>query len=253
MGIKRILLAVSSVVLFSFLHSCKIENMLETTGGEYDEQLVRDSLIGNSYVHVLEPDDKINLSIWDHDELSVGSIYSIYNANEVYGRWLLIDEDGYASLPRLGKIKLAGFTLSQAEKYLAGLYGKYLKYPIIEIQLLNNDVTVLGEVLHPGKYTINKERPSVVEVIAEAGGFDFYADKKNVKLIRHSADTSYQYVLDFTEMPPYFDQNLNVHSGDFIYVPAKNAKLTDKRVSVIIPFTAIVSSVILILTFVKQK
>ena len=253
MKIRRIFLLLFVLPVFLILHSCKVENLLEKTAGEYDEQLIADSLIDKAYTHVLEPDDKINLSIWDHDELSVGSIYSIYNANEVYGRWLLIDEDGYATLPRLGKIKLSGLTLSQAEKYLAGMYGKFLKYPIIEIQLLNNDVTVLGEVLHPGRYTFNKERPSIIEVLAEAGGFDFYADKKHVKLIRHSADTSYQYVLDLTSMPPYFDQNLNIHSGDFIYVPAKNAKKTDKRVSVIIPFTAIISSAILILTFIKQN
>jgi len=244
------------VILFSLFllltQSCKVENLFESATGEYAPQLVTDSLVLANHDYVLKPDDKINLSIWDHNELSVGSVYDIYDANEVYGRWLLIDKEGMANLPKLGLTKLGGMTLDQAKRYLSMRYGKFLKYPIVEVQVLNKQVTVLGEVKDPGNISIEKENTTLLECIGDAGGFEFYADKKYVKLIRHTSDTSYHYILDLTVMDPYVEHNLKVQNGDVIYVPATNAKITDRRVSVIIPFTAIVSSMILILTFFRK-
>ncbi len=250
--IKIRLVTILFFVLLITTQSCKINNLLEETTGKYDPQLVADSLVLTDNDYILKPDDKINLSIWDHNELSVGSIYGIYDANEVYGRWLLINKEGMANLPKLGLTKLAGMTLDQAEHYLSERYGKFLKYPIVEVQVLNKQVTILGEVKHPGNVEIEKENTTLLECIGSVGGFDFYADKEHVKLFRHSADTSYHYILDLTKMDPYLAHNLKVQNGDVIYVPATNSKLTDRRVSIIIPFTSIISSLILVLTFFRK-
>jgi len=247
----RLFVALFSVMLL-FMQSCKVENLFESVSGEYVPQLIADSLVLINSDYVLKPDDKINLSVWDHYELSVGSIYDIYDANEVYGRWVLLDKEGMANLPRLGLTKLGGMTLNQAKNYLSSRFGKFLKYPIVEVQILNKQVTILGEVKNPGNTVFEKENTSLLECIGDAGGFGYYADKKHVKLIRHSADTSYHYVLDLTLMNPFIAHNLKVQNGDVIYVPATNAKLIDRRVAVIIPFTAIVSSLILILTFFRN-
>ena len=65
---------------------------------------------------VLSPGDKISLSVWGHDELSVGSVHSVYSIPEEAGKWLQIDESGDANLPQIGKVKLEGLTLLKAEE-----------------------------------------------------------------------------------------------------------------------------------------
>jgi len=55
-----------------------------------------------NYEYKIKSDDKINLSIWDHDNMSVGSVYGIYNSNEVYGKWLMVDHEGLINLPKYG-------------------------------------------------------------------------------------------------------------------------------------------------------
>jgi len=246
---------VISILLFStfmVLNSCKVENLFEQGYATTDSKTIQDSLIDLHYEYVLKPDDKINLSVWNHDELSVGSVYSIYNANTVYGRWVMIDKEGYATLPKLGAVKLAGYTLSEAKAYLQKAYGKYLVNPVIEMNVLNREVTVLGDVLHPGNFILEKQQNNLLSIIAQAGGFNFYSDKRNIKITRRVGDTVKLYNLDLTQMTPYEQEHILLKNGDIVYVPAKKAKVTDKRVSVIIPISAVISSIILILSFLKK-
>jgi polysaccharide export outer membrane protein len=244
-----------SVLLFStllVLNSCKVENLFNQPYPTTDMQTIEDSLIDLQYEYVLKPDDKINLSIWNHDELSIGSVYSIYNANAVYGRWVMLNRAGYATLPKLGKVKLAGLTLSQAKTYLQKAYGKFLVNPIVELNVLNRQVTVLGDVLHPGNFNLEKEQNNLLSIIAEAGGFNFYADKRGVKITRRVADSVRMYKLDLTQMTPYQQENILLKNGDIIYVPAKKAKVTERKVSVIIPISTVISSIILVLSYLKK-
>lgn len=234
------------------LNSCKVENLFDQNYPTTDLQTVQDSLINLNYEYVIKPDDKINLSIWNHNELSVGSVYGIYDANPVYGRWLIIDKDGYARLPKLGAVKLAGFTISEAKNYLQKAYGKYLLKPIVEINVLNREVTVIGDVAHPGNFVLNKQQNNLLKLIAEAGGFNFYADKKNVKLTRTVADTVEIYNLDLTKLSPYQQKNILLKNGDIVYVPEKRAKVVDKRSTLLIPISTLATSIIIVLSFFRK-
>ena len=64
-----------------------------------------------NYQYRIRKDDKITISVWGQDELSVGSCYGIYNSNEVYGKWLMVDENGNIELPKLGSMKVLNVTL----------------------------------------------------------------------------------------------------------------------------------------------
>lgn len=207
----------------------------------------------SNYQYTLRKDDKINISVWDHDDLSVGSLYGIYNSNEVYGKWLILDNKGEVAVPKIGNIQLSGLTVLQAEEKLRNEYKKWIVNPIIELKVLNKEVTIIGELKTPGKYLLEKDQNTLIEIIGKAGDFDFYADKKHIQIIRNENGKSEKILIDLTGKNSYGFAGFNIHPGDVIYVPSRKGKHWDKRAgSTIVPIATVVSSIVLVLGIVKK-
>ncbi|MCD8186555.1 MAG: polysaccharide biosynthesis/export family protein [Rikenellaceae bacterium] len=66
----------------------------------------------------------------------------------------LVDRDGYINFPVLGRIKVGGMTKMEATEYIQNGVSEYLKDPTVNIRFLNFKVTVLGEVVRPGTYSV---------------------------------------------------------------------------------------------------
>lgn len=226
------------------LVSCKTQNLVypEVTTSEDSTLFFQAS----EKEHILKIDDKLNLSIHGHEDLSVGSVYGIYNANEVYGRWLLIDPDGMAALPRLGQTQLAGMTVSEAEDSLTAWYGKWIVNPIVRIRVLNRQISVLGEVKNPGILNLEKEQNSLAECIARTGDFDFYADKRKVKIVRMVNDTLKSFTVNLTTSDHAQYSKLSVKPGDIVYVPSRKGKVWDKRSGSIVTVTGVLTTIVVV-------
>src|SRR5690606_22386988 len=61
-----------------------------------------------------------------------------------------IDANGEIDFPKVGKVKLAGKTRTQAMDFLRGEVAKFIVDPGISMVVRNFRVTVLGEVARPG-------------------------------------------------------------------------------------------------------
>ncbi|MBT4337272.1 MAG: hypothetical protein HOD63_01645, partial [Bacteroidetes bacterium] len=210
----------SLLIAFFLCASCAPQNLFQSNKeiGDINQQVL-DSL--SNVAHILSPDDKIIVSIWNHNDLSVGSIWDIYNSNEVYGRWLMIDSNGEVKLPKLGAVKLGGYNIRQAEQLLTAKYSDNLVDPLIDIKILNRTVTVLGEVIIPGNFVLEKDRNTLLELLGRAGGFDFYADKSAVKLVREVKGKPIEFSFDLTNMNEYQLYHINLKSNDVIFVPTR--------------------------------
>ena len=108
--------------------------------------------------------------------------------------------DGTASLPLLGSVRLTGLTLSQATLWLQSLYARQLLRP--DLQLIVSRprtlrVAVVGEVERQGIYTLTTSEaskteaavgisglPTLVDAIQKAGGITDQADLRQVVLQR---------------------------------------------------------------------
>jgi polysaccharide export outer membrane protein len=240
----------SILAIASLMFSCKTQNLFtESRDSARFQHLVPDSafLFNSKYEYRIRKDDKVSLSFWGHDDLSVGSVYGIYNSNEVYGKWLLVDMKGNITLPRLGNFKLEGMTVIEAEDTLTGIYSKWIKDPVIEVKILNKEITVIGELKNPGKYTVEKDNNSLLDVVSMAGGYDFYANLKQVKVIRQCRDSVKMINLDLTDANDYLKRNIQIFPGDLVVVPSKKNKEFDKRISTIIPLASTTTSVAILL------
>lgn len=230
--------------------SCATQNMFTSK-----EKVMVDSAFQHQekYQYTLKKNDKVSISVWDNDDLSVGSLYGIYNSNEVYGKWLMLDINGEVPAPKIGNINIENLTVPQAEEKLKAEYKKWVLNPIVEIKVLNKEVTILGELKTPGKYNLEKDENSLLEVIGKAGDFDFYANKKNIQIIRKVRGKTKTISVDLTSVNSYAVADINIIAGDIVYVPSRKGKHWDKRAgSTIVPIATVISSIVLVLGVIKK-
>lgn len=203
-----------------------------------------------SVQYTIRKDDKLSISIWNHDDLSVGSLYSIYSANEVYGKWVMVDPNGEVPVPKIGKVKLVGLTLLQARERLLAEFGKWIVDPIIDLKVLNREVTLLGELKNPGKLLLEKEANNLIELLGRAGDFDLYADRQAVQVIRTIDNQPHTISLDLTRMDQFATRNIQIIPGDVIYVPARKSKLWDKRAGPsVLPVASAITTLLVLFKF----
>jgi len=232
------------IVITLLFNSCAYQNIFDTNQQNNIAELLT---LDSTYEHRITVDDKLSISVWNHDNMSIGSLFGIYNSNEVYGKWVLVDAAGYIMVPKIGRVRLGGLTCIEAANTLTALYSNTLVDPNLVVKVLNKDVTILGEVRTPGKYIIEKERNTLTEIIGNAQGFEFYADKKKIQLIRNNK--SYQ--IDFTKLVDSNYQIL-VQAGDVINVPTKRGKSIDKKAPTIIPFASAFTALAVIVSLIAR-
>jgi polysaccharide export outer membrane protein len=119
----------------------------------------------------LGAEDQIKFFVWKEPDLSTT---------------VVVRPDGKISLPLIGEIEAAGKTPSQLQEETARRLRQYVQEPMVNVivtEVNSPKVSVLGQVKRPDVYRI-KQRVTVLEVIATAGGFTEYANRDNVVIIR---------------------------------------------------------------------
>jgi polysaccharide export outer membrane protein len=228
-------------LLLCLLTGCT-QNLFESSDNAQYKKLT----LAPNYQYQIRKDDKLSISVWDHEELSVGSIYSHYATPELYGKGLLVAADGTIALPKVGAFAVQGLTVPQAEASLKQVLGKWIVNPQINIRVLNKEVTVLGEVNTPGNQPLEKERNTLVEVLGHAGDFGVYADKEHVKVLRPNGATTDQIEVDLTRLDQFEMSNIVVLPGDVVYVPARRGKQFDKKSGTTLVITSGMTALILL-------
>ena len=130
----------------------------------------------------------------------------------------VIDGLGNITLPLIGKLRVEGMTTAEAEALIEKLYidgGFYTKIDVIVVAQ-EGEYFVRGEVKHEGKFAVRREL-TLLQAIAEAGGFTDYAKTSEVRVIRGSQESRYNTVRieDRKEKDPL------VKAGDIVIVPRR--------------------------------
>ncbi|MGI4864402.1 MAG: polysaccharide biosynthesis/export family protein [Janthinobacterium lividum] len=206
--------------------------------------------VAASYEYHIRKDDKMSISVFDHEELSIGSVYSRYSTNENEGKWELVDAAGNLNVAKIGDTHVEGLTVPEAEAQLEKLLGKWIMNPQVTLKVLNKEATVLGEVNTPGNARLDKDRNTLVQVLGKAGDFGVYADKRHVKVVRQNATGTQATEVDLTKLSFFDQENIIILPGDVVFVPSKNGKQFDRKAPSILGVASIVSAIFIIIRYV---
>lgn len=102
----------------------------------------------------------------------------------------LVDNEGCIDFPVVGKLQVGGLTKSMCEKLIHDKIKRYMnadENPIVTVRMSNYKISVIGEVNHPGMFTVGNEKINIFEALAKAGDLSIYGVRDRVKLIRENA------------------------------------------------------------------
>ena len=133
-----------------------------------------------------------------------------------------VGRDGMIDFPLVGRIKVAGKTTDQIAKEIKQtLAQRYLKDPFVSVvvkRFTSKRVYVLGEVAKPGILTY-QEGMSVIQAIAEAGGFKKTASRNHVIVTRQTPKGEKRIEVPVERITEGKAPNFLLAPGDIVYVP----------------------------------
>lgn len=138
----------------------------------------------------------------------------------------LVNNKGEIDFPVIGRLKVGGLTKNEAEDLIREHLKNYLKeVPIVTVRMANYKISVLGEVQHPGTFTVSNEKVNILEALAMAGDMTVYGVRDNVKLIREDATGKREIIqlnLNNAEIvvSPYY----YLQQNDIVYVTPNKTK-----------------------------
>ena len=138
----------------------------------------------------------------------------------------LIDEEGFITLPLVGKLKISGLTIKEATQTITAQLDKFLQQPTVSVRILNFRVSILGEVARPSVYTIPNEKITLPEALGLAGDLTIYGQRNNVLIVRETEGKREFSRIDLTKRDLFNSPYYYLHANDVIYVEATKGKVT---------------------------
>jgi polysaccharide export outer membrane protein len=135
-----------------------------------------------------------------------------------------VSESGAISFPLVGAVAIGGKSIAEAEQAIAGALreGGFVRAPQVTIALIQvrgSQVSVLGQVLRPGRYPLETTNSTVSDLLATAGGIApggadlvILTGRRNGEPIRVAID------VPLMLREGRFDQDFPVQAGDILFV-----------------------------------
>ncbi len=145
-----------------------------------------------------------------------------------------VDSKGYIDFPVLGALRVQGMTREKMAAYIKDeLQSRDLiKDPVVTVEFMNMTVDVMGEVNNPGRYSIDKDRFTVLDALSLAGDLTIYGQRGNVLVLRNENGTQHAYSIDLrsarqlNSSPAYY-----LRQNDVVYVEPNKTRARQSTVN----------------------
>jgi polysaccharide biosynthesis/export protein len=141
----------------------------------------------NLFIKVVTPDPQWSEMFNTYQANSSGSNITEQSADLIS---YPVDKDGNIELPYAGKFKVSDKSLRMIKPELEALLKSYVTDAAVTVKMINNYISILGEVRNPGKYAIYKDRLNIFQALAMAGDLGEYSDRQRVQIIRQTSGGS---------------------------------------------------------------
>ena len=189
-----------------------------------DDSRIR-SLIGKPPAYTLGVGDVLQITVWDHPELSG----AVATQTQVAARpadpasGFVIGEDGNVTYPYAGTLHVVGLRIDQVRAKLYERLASVFNRPQLTVRIASfrsQQIFVDGEVHTPGPQAINDIPMTLYDAVSRAGGFLQTADQSRMVLVRNGKS----YPLDLPRMLARGENPAGVvlKNGDLLRVASRD-------------------------------
>jgi polysaccharide export outer membrane protein len=149
------------------------------------------------------PEDVISIMVWREKDMS---------------GMFVVRPDGRITLPLAGEMAVAEFTPEQVQAKVIEAYSKFINKPEVSVSLArvgSKKYYLVGQIMRTGMFPLVVPI-TVLEAINAAGGFQEFANRKKVIILRGNQRIKFNY--DDVIKGKNMSQNIPVENGDHIIV-----------------------------------
>jgi polysaccharide export outer membrane protein len=191
----------------------------------------------NLFIRVVTPDPRLSEMFNTISATAYG-----YSVNEISADMLsyTVDDEGAIELPYAGRFIVAGKTLSMVKTELDNALKSYIADAVVTVKMVNNYVSIIGEVQRPGRYPIYKDRLNIFQALAMAGDISTYGDRQKIQLIRQTPDGNMVKEFSLKARSIIGSQFFYVMPNDVIYAPPMKGRFFQMNA---FPYSVILSTI----------
>lgn len=219
---------------------------------------------GNNYSFTQIPDtaeleykiaanDIIEFRIFSNNGFKLIDLTNFNKSTGGYGNITLeylVEHDGMIKLPIVGRIKISGLTIREAEYMLEELYSKHYNKPFVMMNVSNQRVIVFpGSGGRARVIDLENNNTTLIEALALAGGISTGKARK-IKLIRGDPKNPQVYLIDLSTIEGMKNSGMVIQANDIIYVEPV-LKVTKTILAEVTPILSLISSFLLIWAIVR--
>jgi polysaccharide export outer membrane protein len=248
--IKQIVLFVTMALLAT---SCKFLNpsqMLKAPKDYQYEPLPKTKELETR----LNPNDQLSMILLTNDGFKLLDLVGedrIGNnqlANTIAYR---VEFDGLVNIPILGRVKLGGLTMREAEMFLEEEFAKYYIQPFVMLKITNRKVMVfngsdgLAQVVQ-----LVDENTNLLRVIAQSGGITRTGRAYDIKVIRGEFSEPKVFHFDIRKIDGLKESDFMMQSNDIVYV-TPSPQVARTLLTEVGPYLSLLTTLLLVLNFFK--
>jgi polysaccharide biosynthesis/export protein len=172
--------------------------------------------------------------------------------SSLYFSGYTLNEDGIVKLPFLGDVRIGGLNIEEARTQIQLKTEEMYKDAMVIVKMASFKVTVVGEVRRPGNFRNFNDNLNIFEAIAQAGDIADNGDRKNVLVVRPTAEGSKTFRLDLTDKTSLSSEAFYLLPNDVVIVEPVGNKVFQMNVPYISLTFSTISTIILLYNFITR-
>lgn len=164
----------------------------------------------------------------------------------------LVSDEGTIEFPVIGDLEVKGLTNTELAKKIQSKIREYVKDPIVNVRILNFQISVFGEVNSPGTFSIEDDHITLSKALSMAGDLTIFGRRDNILVMGEDGDHKTYAYLNLTDASVVNSPHYNLRQNDVIYVEPRGTRRQSASstglASTYLSIVSVLASLIILLT-----